>query len=179
MITKICFKCNQEKPLSDYYKHKAMGDGYLGKCKDCTKKDTKERADVLIQDPKWKEKEQERHRKKYHRLEYREKHKPTYENKKAAMEKYNEKYPEKKLAKNAAISMKPIVKENELHHWSYNEQHRKDVIELTVRQHAKAHRFLFYDQEQMMYRRTDNNELLDTKESHSKWIFWCIKNKAD
>ena len=36
---KKCFKCNQEKPLSYYYKHKKMADGFLGKCKDCTKKD--------------------------------------------------------------------------------------------------------------------------------------------
>jgi hypothetical protein len=179
MTTKICFKCNIEKPLSDYYKHKAMGDGYLGKCKDCTKKDTKERADVLIQDPEWKEKEQARHREKYYRLDYKEKHKPTPEMKKAAMAKYKNKYPEKVFATSATSKMKPIIKGNQLHHWSYNEQHRKDVIELTVKQHEKAHRFMIYDQEQMMYRRTDNNELLDTKESHSEWIFWCIENKAD
>ena len=39
---KTCFKCGAEKPLTDFYKHPAMADGHLNKCKDCTKSDSKE-----------------------------------------------------------------------------------------------------------------------------------------
>jgi hypothetical protein len=45
---KICFKCGEAKPLTDYYKHPRMADGHLNKCKACTKADAnKHRADNL------------------------------------------------------------------------------------------------------------------------------------
>lgn len=38
-MQKTCFKCQQTLGIEQFYKHPQMGDGYLNKCKDCTKKD--------------------------------------------------------------------------------------------------------------------------------------------
>ena len=63
---KTCFKCNIPQPLTEFYKHNQMADGFLSKCKSCTKLDAnKHRADNLE-----KVREYDRERSKYpHRVE--------------------------------------------------------------------------------------------------------------
>ena len=167
-MKKVCNICLSEKELKDFYTNKGMADGYQNRCIDCTKIKTKERLERINKDPELREKEKQRHRDKYHRLGYRDVHKPTHDMKKEAISNNRSKYPEKYLAKNSSQRIE-ITKGNHRHHWSYNKEHWKDIIELSVLDHNKAHRYMIYDQERMMYRTLDG-VLLDTRESHLEYI---------
>lgn len=63
------------------------------------------------------------------------------------------------------------------HHWSYNSEHSKDIIEIRFDLHSLIHRFLIYDQESMMYK-TLAGELLDTREKHETYINKIISDHA-
>jgi len=152
-----------------------MGDGHLNKCKQCTRKDTKDRSEFLkVSDPDYKDKERKRGRDKYRRLYVGTGFAKPENNKR-----WNLKFPEKIKAHSMSGNLKKPFDGAEKHHWSYNEEHFKDVIWLTKKEHGKAHRFIVYDQERKMYRRIDNMELLETKERHDLYIRDCIKNKED
>lgn len=166
---KKCFKCSLEKSLEDYYKHPATKDGYLNKCKECAKKDSGLREKNLRTNPNFVEKERERGREKYRRLGYKDIYKPSFEDKKKAINNYKNKYPEKYLAKNLSQRI-PVEEGLERHHWSYKIEDATDIIPLTNLQHSRAHVFLIYDAERMMYR-TSEGILLDTKSAHLEYIY--------
>lgn len=173
-MEKQCFKCNKIKPLAEFYKHNQMADGHLNKCKDCNKKDVNDNYLNNLNKAGYLESERKRGRKKYHRL-----YKGIYKTKESIRNKWCEKYPEKVYAASMSSNVKKEFEFAEKHHWSYNKQHYKDVIQLYKKDHMKAHRFIIYDQERFMYRRFDTNELLDTKIKHMEFILNCIENKED
>ena len=165
---KKCFKCGEVKPIECFYKHPKMSDGRLNKCKDCAKKDSKELYHDKMKNPEFAEKE--RHRS---RVKSRNSNRSyTSEQVRRWNNNWKNKYPEQYAAKLACDQMER--KKEELHHWSYKEEHLKDVIHMSMNNHRIAHRYIQYDQERMMYR-TIEGILLDTKKTHKEYIYKKIK----
>ena len=147
---KQCFKCTRSLPLSEFYEHPMMADGHLGKCKDCTKKDTAARVAEKMKDPRWVEQEMERHRIKQQlrRLSGRDK-KLSPEKKREVQKRHREKYPDRASAR-AAVSQatrkKTIIREpcvvcgasnSQAHHDDYSKP--LEVMWLCPAHHAARH----------------------------------------
>ena len=173
---KQCFKCKEIKSIDDFYKHPQMPDGRVNKCKICNKKDVLENYKNNKIDPNFIIKERKRGREKHQRL-YSGKTNKNYKHKLNWVNKYPEKL--KASRKSQSMSKYKPFENAEKHHWSYNEEHYKNIIWLNGKDHKKAHRFIIYDQERFMYRRIDNLYLLDTKEKHEEYILYKIKNEED
>jgi hypothetical protein len=160
MIKKVCFRCNTEKELTEYYKHKQMGDGHLNKCKDCTKKDSSKRHYEITSTPEGLEKERSRHREKYHRLNYKEMQKVWDKDK-----------PWKSTSTYKGLSKKfKTPKGLELHHWNYNNEFLEDVYVMTRSEHKKLHRLLELDIKKRIFKIKGTDVYLATKKIHSFFI---------
>lgn len=151
-ITKICFKCHRELPLTMFYKHPQMADGHLNKCKECTKRDVHEKYMDNSQKEEWVEKERERGREKYHRLGYKDV--------------YKRNHPETSNVKRNLRKLIYVPSTCEIHHWNYNLLY--DVFILDKRIHSRFHKKVLFDEESKCF--LYNGELLDTKEKHEKAI---------
>lgn len=183
MDAKKCRNCNEIQPLESFYKNPRLKDGFSNVCKKCSIQKSLNRYHSAPDKSIFKPKDIERHR-RMARLSGRKKiraigYKMNTKNKYQIKVKYRSKYPEKHIAQ--VLAARKINLEFEgahRHHWSYNEEHRLDVLHLNKDHHSKAHRFLVYDQERKMFRTLDG-ELLDTKKRHEVYIKEMIETKPD
>ena len=143
---KKCKTCNIEKPDTDFYAKRLS-------CKECINVKARSRWHT---NPQIRERQNERRRKSKS---------PTYrEQIRQSAIQFKQRYPEKAKARFAAQYL-PQQEGFVKHHWSYNKEHYRDIIYLTQAQHQKIHKYMIYDQEQMMYRDL-NGVLLNSKEAH-------------
>ena len=147
---KQCFKCTRSLPLSEFYEHPMMADGHLGKCKDCTKRDTAARVAEKMKDPRWVEQEMDRHREKQrlYRATGRLK-KPTSKENFARTKRYRIKYPEKHKAhiairhavQSGILHRQPCVVCGALNSQAHHDDYSKplEVMWLCPAHHAARH----------------------------------------
>lgn len=160
---KICFKCKEEKSLDCFYKHSQMKDGHVNKCKECNKNDVRNNYKENSKDILFYEKERQRTRERYHRLNYKEKQKE-----------WNLDKPWKNYSRYKGLrrKYKDLPKTFHLHHWNYNHEFIEDIIIMNKFSHRQAHNIIKLDLEKRIYIGI-NNEVLDTKEKH---IMYLINN---
>lgn len=147
---KTCFKCERGLPLDAFYRHRMMADGYLGKCKECTKADV--RANRLARRPYYIAYERARANLPHHVARRQEYGKTTdgREAARKAQHMYLERYPEKRAAnvqfgnalRDGKIARQPCESCGEERAQGHHDDYSKplEVRWLCVKCHASHHR---------------------------------------
>lgn len=138
---KKCFKCGEEKPYVDFYKHPRMSDGYLGKCKECTKKDSHKRFVEKLDDPIWANKERKRQREKEEKRRVEGKVEKSTAKRKIKVKPSNRIFDYAvQTGKIQRLPCEVCGKENaQGHHEDYSEGQELNVQWLCTRHHADRH----------------------------------------
>lgn len=168
METKKCFKCGRELPITDFYKHPQMSDGYLNKCKECTRKDVRKNYDRNIQNEAFIERERARCRDKYRRLYSPKGNNPRFES--DPITRHIEGSNTRRFYRTKGID----IGEAEFHHWNYNL--KNSVFVLCHRAHILAHKYLTFDRESGLF--FYNGKLLKTKEDHRRYLEAIFKEEG-
>lgn len=116
---KICFKCGEEKPLTEFYKNKGMADGRVNKCKDCTKISVSE--NYRKNRSHYAEYEQKRWRDSKRRAKAVEYQRNT---RKQNLTKYKATNAVNNALRDGRLTKKPCemcgAEDSQAHHWDYN-----------------------------------------------------------
>lgn len=139
--SKKCFKCGVVRPLTEFYAHPRMGDGLLGKCKDCTRRDAAITRNKHLPSESWRAREASRQREKQKRRRIL--------------------YPEQNAAQNATRCL-PKFKGFRYHHWSYEKEHFCNIFFITAEDHRKIHTYMRYRHDKKCFE-TLGGKLLDSR----------------
>ena len=190
---KTCSKCGESKPVDDFQPRKTSKDGRRCACRECENKRKLEWHHMKMND------DQYRATRRNNQIKYREDNpgmsarmarewgaknrelvrercKLYYvRNRETIIERQSKYHPNKTRAKNQAAKYR---KDGfELHHWSYNECHFEDVIQLSIIEHSRIHQWMVFDEDTLLFRKKTDNELLKTKQDHMEYMEFVLSEK--
>jgi hypothetical protein len=120
-MRKKCFKCGRVLPIEKFYKHPEMKDGFLGKCKECTKIDVSSNYRKNIEHYKTYEKERyTTTKRKKQILEYQKQRRKRYPEKEIARSSVANAIKDKRLSRKTTCEICGSTEKIEAHHEDYS-----------------------------------------------------------